>query len=68
MTDTVDYVVVGGGTAGNAVAARLAEKGHSVLILEAGKDVSAEPEVRTPGLCVSCFCSAAFFLIRLRFF
>ncbi|KAK1215287.1 hypothetical protein PQX77_022105 [Marasmius sp. AFHP31] len=50
MPDTVDYVVVGGGTAGNALAVRLAEKGHSVLILEAGKDVSAEPEVRTPGL------------------
>ncbi|KAJ8091683.1 hypothetical protein PM082_020918 [Marasmius tenuissimus] len=50
MPDTVDYVVVGGGTAGNALAVRLAEKGHSVLILEAGKDVSAEPEVRMPGL------------------
>ena len=32
------YVVVGGGTAGNVVASRLAEAGHDVLVLEAGPD------------------------------
>lgn len=31
-----DYVVVGGGTAGNAVGVRLAEAGHKVAIIEAG--------------------------------
>jgi choline dehydrogenase len=33
---TFDYVVVGGGTAGNAIGTRLAQGGHSVAILEAG--------------------------------
>ncbi|PYH47053.1 GMC family oxidoreductase [Aspergillus saccharolyticus JOP 1030-1] len=31
-----DYVVVGGGTAGNVMGARLSQAGHSVLIVEAG--------------------------------
>ncbi|GME26134.1 BetA, Choline dehydrogenase and related flavoprotein [Neofusicoccum parvum] len=33
---TYDYVVVGGGTAGNAIGTRLAAAGHSVAIVEAG--------------------------------
>lgn len=33
---TFDYVVVGGGTAGNAIGVRLAEAGNSVAIIEAG--------------------------------
>ncbi|KAI6912136.1 GMC oxidoreductase [Hortaea werneckii] len=33
---TYDYVVVGGGTAGNTIAARLAEAGWSVAVIEAG--------------------------------
>ncbi|KAK1229363.1 hypothetical protein PQX77_007584 [Marasmius sp. AFHP31] len=52
LPQTVDYIVVGGGTAGNVVAARLAERGFSVLVVEAGKDESAEPEIRIPGLFV----------------
>src|SRR5436189_3250968 len=34
---TADYVVVGAGSAGCAVARRLAESGASVVVLEAGK-------------------------------
>ena len=48
-SEAFDVVVVGGGAAGCVVAARLAESGsRSVLLLEAGPDLRAEPpeEVR----------------------
>jgi len=44
-----DYVIVGGGSAGCAVAARLAEDpGSRVLLIEAGPDASAVAETRVP--------------------
>lgn len=36
VENTYDYVVVGGGTGGNAIGVRLAEAGFSVAIVEAG--------------------------------
>jgi choline dehydrogenase len=41
LPDQAEYVVVGGGTSGNVVAARLAEDGRDVLVLEAGPDFGA---------------------------
>ncbi len=42
------FVVVGGGTAGSVVAARLAEAGHDVLVLEAGPDFGPQGDPRWP--------------------
>jgi choline dehydrogenase len=49
-----DFIVVGGGTAGNIVAARLAENPAArVLIVEAGIGTSkTNEEIRTPGLAM----------------
>ncbi|KAK2033713.1 GMC oxidoreductase [Colletotrichum zoysiae] len=51
MAETYDYIIVGGGTAGLTVAARLTEDPRvTVLVLEAGADRSEDLNVLAPGL------------------
>ncbi|KLO09498.1 alcohol oxidase [Schizopora paradoxa] len=51
FANAFDYVVIGGGTAGLAVASRLSEDSSvSVAVIEAGPNVEDLPEVFIPGL------------------
>lgn len=47
-----DYVIIGGGTSGLVLAARLSanDSTRSVIVLEAGKNLIDEPRVQTPAL------------------
>jgi len=49
---TYDYVVIGGGTAGNAVAARLGQRipESTILVIEAGPSAPTEDRISIPGL------------------
>ncbi len=49
LSNEADYVVVGSGSSGSAVAGRLAEAGHRVILLEAGKS-DEKILVKKPGM------------------
>ncbi len=48
IKETYDYIVVGSGAGGGPLAARLAERGKSVLLLEAGTDQGKNQNYRVP--------------------
>ena len=57
MSETADYIVVGAGSVGTVVAARLAEAGAKVTLLEAGAQAH-QVAVRVPALYMNLMDSA----------
>ncbi|KAI2631455.1 GMC oxidoreductase [Hypomontagnella submonticulosa] len=48
-----DYIVVGSGPGGGPLAVDLAKSGHSVLLLEAGSDLSEDPMYKNLGMATA---------------
>ncbi len=49
-TTEFEYIVVGSGAGGGPLAANLARQGHSVLLLEAGKETGGKTEYMVPAI------------------
>ncbi|KAI0141662.1 hypothetical protein GGR57DRAFT_509031 [Xylariaceae sp. FL1272] len=61
MSESYDYIIVGGGTSGLVVANRLTEDdGVRVLVIEAGADKRTDPALQTPGLVAGAYADDRF--------
>ncbi|KAI1816239.1 hypothetical protein GGS20DRAFT_583618 [Poronia punctata] len=61
MSESFDYIVVGGGTSGLVVAHRLTEDVDvRVLVIEAGGDKRNDPALQTPGLVAGAYADDRF--------
>lgn len=63
--ETYEYVVIGGGSGGCAVAGRLASAGHKVLLLEAGPDDNTQ-FIHIPGAFIRLFTSERVSLLQMN--
>lgn len=63
-TDVYDYIVVGSGPGGAPIASNLAKAGHSVLLLEAGDDQSADITTNILSLARPAFTNRWDFFVR----
>jgi choline dehydrogenase-like flavoprotein len=61
LADEYDFIIIGGGTAGLVLAARLTENPQlQIVVIEAGANRLSDPRITTPGLALSTWSNSEF--------